>query len=83
MINHKKVNTIAQQRRTKKIITAIDENLTKLESDLQQIIIERINNFRSRLKICEYCQIPYIELRTGRSKFCSDICRSNNRFKND
>ncbi len=66
-----------QKRRTKKLMRAIESNLAKIETGLNHIIKAQITEFRESLKICEFCGIPYIEMRSGRSKFCSNICRTS------
>ena len=77
MTNHRISEKEMQKRRTKKLMRAIESNLTKLEDGLNAIIKERVKDFRDSLKICECCGIPYIEIRSGSSRFCSDICRTS------
>jgi recombinational DNA repair protein RecR len=71
-------NTIKKQ--SEKMIKTVNNFIIDIEQDIISLQ-NRIIDFKNKIKICQYCNTVYIEQRSGRSKFCSDICRSNNRFQ--
>lgn len=69
-------------RHAVKTINTVKKQLTTIENDLTSLLF-KVKEYKDKIKACEFCGLPYIEERVGRSKFCSDICRTNNRNKEE